>query len=63
MSVGDKIKREREKRGWTKTELAKRAGVSKTTITYLERNTYSATEKTVLKLAKALRIHPGILWY
>ena len=62
VTVGDKIRVIRKKRGWTATKLANLAGVSKTTIHYTEKNVYSPTEKTIRKIAKALDIHPGVFW-
>lgn len=53
--MGNKIKEYREKKRMTQVELAKRSGVSRVTISQLEkgieRNTSS---KTLLSIAKAL---------
>jgi len=59
-ALGDRIKAEREKRGWSQAALASRAGVSQTTITDLERGASAATTK-LIPIAKALKVNPNWL--
>jgi transcriptional regulator with XRE-family HTH domain len=46
----------RRKKGFTQTELAKKSGVSKRTITYYERETQNPSLATMTKLANALDV-------
>lgn len=53
--MGYKIKEAREKMRMTQAELAKKSGVSRTTISGLENGTARSTStKTLLKIAHAL---------
>jgi transcriptional regulator with XRE-family HTH domain len=55
MDLGDRIKRQREKRRLTQTELAERANVNQALISRLESKISASTNTEVLKrLAKAL---------
>ena len=55
MDLGDRIKRQREKRGWTQTELAELASVNQALISRLESKTSASTNSDVLKrLAQVL---------
>ncbi len=55
--MGSKIKELREKKKMSQEELAKEAGVSRTTLSNLENNVERATStKTLLKIAKALGV-------
>ncbi len=55
MKTGSKLKEARLARGWSQAELARRAGVSKDTITRLDRADYEPRWTYVLpKLAAAL---------
>lgn len=55
MDLGDRIKRQREKRGLTQTELAERANVNQALISRLESKISASTNTEVLKrLAKVL---------
>ncbi len=55
---GQLITRLREERLWTREELAKRAGVSPTTITLAESGRTHVRLSTVRKLADALEVDP-----
>lgn len=55
--MGHKIKEIRKQRGITQEELAKRSGVSRTTISLLEKNNCAiTTTKTLYRIAKALNV-------
>lgn len=56
-ALGERIKSEREARGWSQAVLAQRAGTSQTTITDLERGASAATTK-LIAIAKALKVNP-----
>lgn len=56
MELSDLVTIEREKRGWTKAELARRAGVSKSVITRLEKGERVGLADTVLRVITALGI-------
>lgn len=51
MTIGDRIKAERDARGWSQAQLAKRAGVSQQLITRLETGKARET-KRIVQLAK-----------
>jgi transcriptional regulator with XRE-family HTH domain len=55
MTIGDRIKAERDARGWSQQKLAKRAGVSQQLITRLETGKVNET-KRIVQLAKAFGI-------
>ena len=57
--VGVELRQLREERGLTVEELAKKSGISATTIRVVERGTREAREDTVAMLAKPL----GLTFY
>ena len=57
MNTGYKIKKYRENKNLSQTELARISGVSRSIIVGLETGTYtSTTTDTLLKIAKALEV-------
>ena len=57
-----RIKELRELKGWSQAELARRSGVSQSTISRLEAGTTPSIDLNNLEnLAKALRCDPGYL--
>jgi len=58
MSVGDRIREEREFRGWTQQELADKTGFSKSSIANWETGRRSPQQKFIEKIAKAMNISP-----
>jgi transcriptional regulator with XRE-family HTH domain len=58
---GEKLRTLREKRFLSHRDLAKRAGVSPTTILNLEAGRVEAQRRTVRKLARALEVDPADL--
>lgn len=56
MKIDMKIKKLREEQGLTQAALAKKAGLSREGIAYLETGKRSPTLITLKKLAKALKI-------
>lgn len=55
MNLGNKIKVERESRGWSQTELAKRAGITQGAVSQLERGT-STSSRFLKDIAKAFKM-------
>ncbi|MGW3986931.1 helix-turn-helix transcriptional regulator [Streptomyces sp. NPDC004830] len=53
MNFGDTIRVARKRRGWSQTDLAERAGVSRPTIARIEANR-DVTTTTVAKITQAL---------
>ncbi|PTL40512.1 helix-turn-helix domain-containing protein [Alkalicoccus saliphilus] len=49
MSIGDMIRYERKKKGWTLSQLSRRTGVSKSYLSYLERNQKKNPSITIVK--------------
>ena len=58
---GEKLRTLRERRFLSHRDLAKRAGVSPTTILNLEAGRVEAQRRTVRKLAQALEVDPAEL--
>ncbi len=57
-----RIRELRRARGWTQTELARRAGIRQATVSRLEGNAVSSVNLGVIeKLAAALEVDPGYL--
>ncbi len=57
-----RIRELRRARGWTQTELARRAGIRQATVSRLEGNAVSSVNLVVIeKLAAALEVDPGYL--
>ena len=52
---GDIIRRLREQRGWTATQLARRAGMNPTYLCFLERGCNIPTLRTVITLSDVLQ--------
>lgn len=60
MSVGERIKEIRTKRGWTQGELADRSGLSRVTINNLETGKQTVTtNRTIQALADACCCKPS----
>jgi transcriptional regulator with XRE-family HTH domain len=59
--VSDRLRELREERFLSHRELAKKAGVSPTTVLKLERGEGEAQRRTVRKLASALEVEPAEL--
>lgn len=57
-----RIREARESRGWTQNQLAKRAGVTRATVSRIETGKVTSLDLDVFeKLANALQVHPGTL--
>lgn len=65
MSLGRELQMQRAQRGLSQIDLAKMAGISPSTISYIEvgkKGKYRKTSfKIVIKLEKALSLEPGTL--
>ena len=57
MTFGERMRRERESRGWTQKQLAEKAGVPQETISRLETGKHRGPHIDVaVRLAKALKV-------
>ena len=56
MSIGEKIKQAREKKGWTQAKLGKELGVTQQMIGIYEKNQRKPKAETIQKIADALEI-------
>lgn len=61
MEIRDLIRAARERRGWRKAELARRAEVSEATITRIESGTRTGAAHTIAKIARALELDLVVL--
>jgi transcriptional regulator with XRE-family HTH domain len=59
--IGPRIRQLRESRGWSLTELANRAGISRSYLTQIEHGESFPTHEKILKLADALGALPSEL--
>ena len=59
--VGTQIREARSRAGLTQSTLAERAGVAFETISRIERGTLNTTVRTLLAIAEALGVDPGVL--
>jgi transcriptional regulator with XRE-family HTH domain len=57
-----RLRRERERRAWSQGELAREAGMSRTSVSNLEGAKHGAYPGTVRKLAAALGVEPTALY-
>lgn len=55
MTLGEQVKKAREKMGWSQAVLSERSGVSRFTIQGIEQNRFTPQLANILKLAKELR--------
>jgi transcriptional regulator with XRE-family HTH domain len=60
--IGVELQRIREERGLSVEELAKKSGISATTIRVMERGTREVSEDTIAKLAKPLGLTFEEVW-
>jgi transcriptional regulator with XRE-family HTH domain len=54
----DKLRRSRERLGWSRAELARRAGMSPSTVGQIESGRLLAYPSQIKKLARALGLSP-----
>ena len=59
--TGKNIKSYRKQRGWTKTELAERAGIMRELVDYYETRAQVVNLYTIIRIANALNVHPDWL--
>ena len=59
--TGKNIKAYRKQRGWTKEELAKRAGVDVELVDHYESRARVVHLYTIIRIANALNVHPDWL--
>jgi len=53
----------RKNRGMSKTELARRAGLSRITISNIENHESNPTQKTITAISHALEKHPSEIFF
>ena len=54
--LANRLKTEREARGWTQAELAARVGVSRKTVNTVENRVFTPSATLAIKLAEALEL-------
>lgn len=58
MEIGELIQAARERRGWTRSDLAAHAGISPASVTRIETGERTGNAETIARIARALNI-PG----
>lgn len=59
--IGPRVRQLREKQGWSLTELAERADISRSYLAQIERGGSIPTQEKIIKLADALGVRPSQL--
>ena len=59
--TGKNIKSYRKQRGWTKAELAERAGIMRELVDHYETRAQVMNLYTIIRIANALNVHPDWL--
>ena len=59
--IGKNIKSYRKQRGWTKAELAERAGIARELVDHYETSAPVVNLYTIIRIANALNVHPDWL--
>jgi transcriptional regulator with XRE-family HTH domain len=59
MNFGEYLKKKREEKGFSQSELSELADLDRTYISMLEREIKTPTIKTLVKIGKALQIKPS----
>ena len=59
--IGKRVRQIRERKEITQEELALSAGLNRAYIGYIERGERNPSTETLVKIAKALKIHPSEL--
>lgn len=60
--MGVMIRTARKTRGWSGRKLARHAGVSPSTISYIENGQHETTFEVMMRICHALRIDPREIW-
>jgi transcriptional regulator with XRE-family HTH domain len=63
VKVGEALLRIREARGLSQLELGQKSGLAQTTIASLEAGRCNLGARRAKVLARALRVHPGVLLF
>jgi transcriptional regulator with XRE-family HTH domain len=61
VKIGDTVRRERLKQALRQDDLARKAGITPTTLSRIERNESEPHVSTIRRLAHALGISPAVL--
>jgi transcriptional regulator with XRE-family HTH domain len=59
--LGRNIRKLRQEKGWSQEDYADRAGIHRTYVSDIERGARNPTITVVEKLAKPLKVTPGVL--
>ena len=64
-TIGERLRRARDRRDWTQEELARRSGVPVVTISRIENDRYGERprQSTIRRLAEALGVDPAWLLF
>jgi len=60
--IGVMLRTARERRGWSGRELSRRAGVSLSTISYIEHGHHATTFDVMMRVCHAMRLDPREIW-
>lgn len=61
IAFGKRVRELRRERGWSQEQLAEAAGMNWLQVGHIERGSSDPKLSTIVKLAKAFRIHPADL--
>jgi transcriptional regulator with XRE-family HTH domain len=61
MTVNERIRAERERRGWTKRDLAERAALDPSIITRIEQGASRPSADSIARISRAFDLEPGVL--
>ena len=58
---GERVRRRRERHGWSQMDLAERAGMHFSFVSSIERGQRNVTLTSILKIAQGLGVDPAVL--
>ncbi|MFK7090512.1 helix-turn-helix transcriptional regulator [Chromobacterium violaceum] len=61
--IGERIRVAREDRGWNQEQLARKAGIGRSTLSNIENGGQDTTTEVFFSLAKALKLNPIWVYY
>ena len=63
VTTGETIRMLRELKGWTQSDLAKKADLAVSNISQLENDRIEIGKTRAIKIAKAFKLHPAIVMF